>query len=537
MPVLCNDSHRALDVPNVYWQVQVSCPSFSVVGATFPGLPAFPHFGHNGHVAWNITHTHADYQDLYIEQFDTDQPGRYRVPEGWAEAEHESESIAVRGAAAVLADVWRTRHGAVVHGDPRQGAALSLRYTATDGPCRGFEALRGMLTASTIAELHEAQREWVDPVNNLVSADTAGNIGYLTRGYLPIRSSEAHRSLPAPGWTGEHEWIGRVPFEELPQAINPPEGFIVTANQRVIPGEKPYISHAFAPPARAQRIRERLTERDQLEPNEVIALQGDTTSLPAKAWVRLFAHLGPFDGEAERARVMLSAWDGNLLPQSSEALLYACVRRILARVIFEPVVGVDAWRWLSSGALPPTGSIISQWMANVIAGLDGSYAHLTPDGRPWPDVLPAVLASGWKAARARAGDDPAGWRWAEVHRTNARHTLAATFPELGDDLSPPRAGIGGDGDCIQAGSYAWDEGAEFDITGLSVYRQAVDFTDVAQASYVVPAGVSGLPGTAHFADQLEHWRRHERIPMHFAGLNEAAEHSLTLRPRPATGAL
>jgi penicillin amidase len=124
-----------------------------------------------------------------------------------------------------------------------------------------------------------------------------------------------------------------------------------------------------------------------------------------------------------------------------------------------------------------------------------------------------------------------------VHRTNARHTLAATFPELGDDLSPPRAGIGGDGDCIQAGSYAWDEGAEFDITGLSVYRQAVDFTDVAQASYVVPAGVSGLPGTAHFADQLEHWRRHERIPMHFAGLNEAAEHSLTLRPRPATGAL
>ncbi|HEX2324743.1 MAG TPA: penicillin acylase family protein, partial [Chloroflexota bacterium] len=219
-PVLCNDSHRALDVPSVYWQVHVSCPVFDVIGATFPGLPGFPHFGHNGHVAWSITHTGADYQDLYIERFE-DQGARYAAPQGWLPSERRVERIEVAGSRPVDVECWRTRHGPVVHGDPRRGWALTLRYTATDGPCRAWETLRPMLLARTVGELHESQREWVDPVNNLVSADTAGNIAYLMRGAVPVRTSAAHRQLPAPGWTGEHEWVGLLSFAELPQAVNP----------------------------------------------------------------------------------------------------------------------------------------------------------------------------------------------------------------------------------------------------------------------------------------------------------------------------
>ncbi len=532
MPVLCNDSHRALDVPNVYWQVHVSCPAFDAIGATFPGLPAFPHFGHNGRVAWNITHGSADYQDLYIEEFDGEQPSRYRTPDGWANAEQTREIIEVRGAAPETIELWRTRHGAIVHGDPRGGCALALRYTATDGPCRGFEALRPMLTASTVAELLAAQREWVDPVNNLVSADVAGNIGYLTRGYLPVRSSEAHRQLPAPGWTGEHEWIGRVPFAELPQAINPPEGFIATANQKIVDGERPYISQFFATPSRAERIRERLTAKERLEPAEIIALQRDTTSRPAQAWVRLLARSGPFAGDAERARALLAAWDGNLLPESGAALLYAYARRLLARGLFEPVVGAVAWQWLTSGELPPTGTMIGQWLANVIAALDGRYAQAAPDGRTWNELLPEVLAAAWQAARERGGPDPAGWRWAAVHRTTAEHTLAPTFPELAGVLNPQHVAVGGDADTIQAASYAWNEAEPFYITSLSVYRQAVDLGDIAGATFVVPGGVSGLTGTPHAADQLDLWRRHERIPMHYRPehVAAAAEHGLTLTP-------
>ncbi len=554
MPVLCNDSHRALDVPSVYWQVHVACPTFNVIGATFPGFPGFPHFGHNGHVAWCITHTSADYQDLYVESFGGDDATQYRVPGGWAPAERRVERIDVAGDGPVEVEAWRTGHGPVVHGDPRTGWALSLRYTATDEPCLAFGVLRPMLLATTVAELHETQRLWVDPVNNLVSADTAGSIGYLTRGYLPIRSSDAHRQFPAPGWTGEHEWTGRVPFEALPQAINPAEGFIATANQAVVEGDEPYIAHQFSPPFRAQRIVEGLTAGrsapgrpapgrpapsrpapsrpapgGRLTPEGIAALQGDTTSPAAQRWVSRLARSGPFQGDAERARTMLASWDGNLLPQSNAALLYGHFRRAVAEALFVPLIGQGTWSWLTATEVTTTHGMISRWMANVVYALDG---ETTPDGRPWGDVLRPALAGAWRKAVAQDGPDPTAWRWQARHTTNARHPLAGRFPEHAGRLNPPAVAVGGDGDTIQAASYLWGDRPAFAIVGLSVYRQVVDLGDIAHASYVIPGGVSGEPGSAHFGDQLERWRTHQRIPMHYTPeeVRAAAVHSLTLTP-------
>ncbi len=222
-PVLCNDSHRALDVPSVYWQVHVSCPAFDVIGATFPGLPGFPHFGHNGHVAWSITHTGADYQDLYVERFE-DQGARYAAPQGWLPSERRVERIEVAGSRPVEVECWRTRHGPVVHGDPRQGWALALRYTATDGPCRAWETLRPMLLARTVGELHESQREWVDPVNNLVSADTAGNIAYLMRGAVPVRTSDGPPPVPRPRLDGGARVGGPAPVRGAAPGGQSPRG-------------------------------------------------------------------------------------------------------------------------------------------------------------------------------------------------------------------------------------------------------------------------------------------------------------------------
>lgn len=531
LPMLCNDSHRALDVPSVYWQAHVTCPEFDVIGATFPGLPAFPHFGHNGSVAWSITHTSADYQDLYIEQFDPQCPGRYQTPAGWAMAEQATESIAVRGAASVAIETWRTRHGPVVHGDPRRGLALSLRYTATDGPCCGFEPLRLMLQARTVGELHESQRQWVDPVNNLVSADTGGNVGYLTRGYLPIRSSMAHRQFPTPGWTGENEWIGRVSFEQLPQAINPPEGMIVTANQAVVPGDEPYIAHQFAPPSRAERIVELLSAQSPLTPSEIAEMQADVTSVPARSWSRLLQRFGPFDSDAERARAMLAGWTGSLDAQSARALLYACFRRRIAEAIFRPIVGDRAWDWLSAEVLPPTGRMVGQWLARIITELDGRCTQAVPDGRRWESLLPDVLRTAWADAQTAAGSDPAYWRWGGIHTTNAQHSLAGTFPRLALELNPARISVGGDSDTIQCAAYRWRARSSFDITALSVYRQVVDLSRVTDASFVIPAGASGQPGSPHYGDQLPLWQHHERIAMYYAlsDVQRAAEHTLTLR--------
>jgi penicillin amidase len=531
-PVVCNDSHRALDVPNAYWQVHVSCPGFNVIGATFAGLPGFPHFGNNGDVAWNITHTSADYQDLYIEEFDPENPGRYRTPDGWAEADRRSETINVRDGDLVEIETWETRHGPVVHGDPRSGHALALRYTATDEPCRGFEALRPMIEAATVEELFDAQRPWVDPVNNLVAADAAGNIGYLTRGRIPTRSSPAGRQFPVPGWTGEHEWTGNVPVERLLRSINPPEGYIATANQRVIDSDDPYISATFAVPSRADRLVELLHDSGTLSPAQIAVMQGDTTSVPAKTWVRLLRRQRPMQGDAEKARAILAGWDGNLLPTSNAALLYAYFRRRVARAVFEPVIGKETYDWLVSESSPPLARFVGQWLSNVVAGLDARHATEDPNGRAWSDILPAVLSEAWALAVESGGPDPAAWRWDAKHGTRPRHALGFAFPELAEQLDPPRAMVGGDSDTLQCATYGSSGRSDFNITALSVYRQVVDFARPDRASFVVPTGVSGQPGTPHYGDQVEHWRKHERIA---AWLNEddvlaAAEHELTLRP-------
>ena len=532
MPVLCNDSHRPLDVPNVYWQAHVACPEFDVIGAAFAGLPGFPHFGHNGRVAWSITHTGADYQDLYIEQFDPGRPGSYRTREGWSQAEGRTETIAVRGAAPRRIDVWRTAHGPLVFGDPREEQALALRYTAIDEPCRCFEVFRPMLGAATVEELFESQRGWVDPVNNFVAADTMGNIGYMTRGRLPVRSSKAGRQLPAPGWTGEHEWVGNVPFEAMPRAVNPPEGFIATANQAVQDGDAPYIAHEFSPPSRAERIVEVLRSQERFSPAELAALQGDTTSTVARRWARLLERVGPFRGEAELARAMLAGWDGNLRPESGAALLYAHFRRRAAGALFEPLTGPEAWAWVASGDDPSTFRMLGAWFYNVSAGLEGSKG--APDGRAWDDVLPEALASAWRGAAKRCGEDASKWRWDAAHGTGSQHPLAAAFPEHVERLNPPRAPLGGDGETVQNAGYSWNERMGFDIEVLSVYRQMVDLSEIAHASWAIPGGASGRPGLAHYADQLEPWRRHERVPMHYLDTEvaaaAAAAHRLELRP-------
>ncbi|HEX2035504.1 MAG TPA: penicillin acylase family protein, partial [Chloroflexota bacterium] len=237
----------------------------------------------------------------------------------------------------------------------------------------------------------------------------------------------------------------------------------------------------------------------------------DTTSRAARAWVRRLARSGPYDGQAEAARAMLAAWDGNLLPESGVALLYGAFRRAVARALFVPIVGERAWSWLTAPDVPATHTLIARWMVNVVYALE---AETTPDGRPWDEVLPDALATAWSTTVAGAGPDPQAWRWDAQHATRARHPLAARFPAHAARLNPPRVPLGGDGDTIQAAAYLWGEGDDFAITGLSVYRQVVDLADVAHSSFVIPGGVSGVPGSAHFDDQLEHWRTHRRIPMH-----------------------
>ena len=520
--VICNDSHRALDTPNVYWQCRVTCPDFDVTGATFPGLPGFPHFGFNGSVAWAITHADADTQDLYLERFNGT---RYLTADGWQEAEVRHERIEVRGGSPVTVPVWATRHGPVVHGNPENGHALVLKWTGTHRPNRGFEVMPAMLTARTAAGLAAAQDGWVDPVNNLVCADTGGHIAYQCRGELPVRSSDGARRLPVPGWDDRCEWTGTVPFAELPRTVDPAAGFVMTANNVLTDASQPYISYTFSQPWRAERLRALLAGPGPRSAGELAGMQADTVSVQAEGWGRLLSGLGPFEDEdAEAARRLLAGGDGNLAADAPWALLYACFQRALAEALYRPVLGAKTWAWVASGTLAPMISMVRRWLGNdtwellggpVPPAAAGDAAGARQRRERVLAVLPAALAGAWAAAVREAGPDPAQWRWGDQHRAVRVHPLsgAGVPTELSPDASAHSVRMGGDADTIQAAGYRWRQDSPFTVTSLSVYRQVVDLGDPGSASFVIPGGASGDPASPHYADQLACWAAHQRIPV------------------------
>jgi penicillin amidase len=410
--------------------------------------------------------------------------------------------------------------------------AIALKYTATSRPGRGFEPLLPMLTARDVRELADSQRDWVDPVNNLVAADTGGHVAYQARGELPVRSSLAHRRLPVPGWDGGCEWTGIVPFEQMPRSVDPATGFVLTANNTIVDGDEPYVTHTFSHPFRAERILQHLTGTQRHTTEALAAMQADTISVPARAWARLLAGTGPLPGEpAEQARQLLAGWDGDLRGESGEALLYGCFVRALAEALYRPLVGDATWRWLVSGDVPTAETHIRRWLANDIWALLGNPVPDDPAGlernaereRRVRAALPDVLATAWR----QAGHSAAGreWRWQDTHRVSAAQVIP------GQQVPGP-VGMGGDADTIQAASYGWRAGSPFSVTVTSVYRQVVDLASPATASSVVPGGASDDPSDPHFADQLAEWAGHRRVPMLWAwtDVEAAGQVRTVLRP-------
>lgn len=498
-PLLANDSHRALDAPNTYWQAHLRCPEFTVSGATFPGIPGFPHFGHNGRVGWAITNAAGDAQDLFIEQFRGEQ---VRTADGWQPASVREERIVVRDGDDHIERCWLTPNGPVVHGDPSGGMALSMRWAATDTACEQFGVLRRMLLAGDVRTLLDAQDGWVDPLNNLVAADVDGHIGYLLRGQLPARESLAAAQIPVPGWKREHRWAGRVPFSAMPRTEDPPEGIVVSANNTVTADELPFVSHALNDCYRVERIHELAAESGPATMADMKSWQGDTRSVAARRWSELLAGRGPYTGACEQARALLAAGGGDLSPNKTIGLLHACFRRELARRLLDRLLGSQTRSWLMKCGLPGMPVMLRRWFAS----LTWPRAGVAPAQDLDDELLTDALAAAWQEAN-ESGLKP----WGEVHRTAARHPLR---PIVGSQFDPPSTGIGGDNETIQNGAYGWEPGESFDITNLSVYRQVLDFAELGASGWVIPGGASGRPGTDHYADQLSVWQQHELVPMH-----------------------
>lgn len=530
-PLLAGDPHRALDVPNVYYQNHVACDAFDVIGFSFPGVPGFPHFAHNARVAWAITHGSADYQDLYIERFDQADPTRYEYQGQWQTARHDTEQIQVRGAAAETLETWETLHGPIVSGNPAEGTALAFRYTALQAPNGTLDAVRAMLLAHDADALEAALRTWVDPVNNVVYCDVEGDFGYRTRGQLPVRS-EANAWLPVPGWTGEHEWSGTVPFEAMPAVRNPDCGFALTANQRIVDETYPhYIGLDFAPGFRAERIHAHLSSLTGATIEDMAAIHADVVSVPGLVFRALCDRVQPPDAAATQALALLQAWDGRVTQEATAPTLFATWRKhILLRIFtpqIEPKLLHDILTALDRGA----NGLLTRTQARLHDLIAADDCSVLPTGERWEPLLATALGDAVGELSERLGPDPAQWQWVREHHTAAVHPLAGAFPEAAPLLNPPPIRMGGDGDTVQAGGYyvAQDLRSRF----ISVARYTFDVADWNNSRWIVPGGVSGHPGSPHYQDQAPLYEAHRTIAMTYDWDALAREAQATQQLSPA----
>jgi len=508
-PLVAGDPHRVLEMPNMYAQLHIACDEFDVIGLTVPGVPGFPHFGHNDKVAWCVTHAFVDIHDLYVERFSPD-GNTYLFQGQWQPVRRRREEIVVRGEAPVAVDVAETRHGPLIVGDPAKGWGLALRSMQFSEPDRSFDALLPMMRAGSVESLYEATREWGLIDHNLVAGDIAGKIGYRVRAKVPRRPS-SNGWLPVPGWSGEHEWDGIVDWSRMPAAIDPPGGAIVTANNRVAENGEDYLCTDAMPPHRARRVWRRLEALTSPTVEDMAAIHRDIETTPGIELRDRLRGLAA-TGKAAAVRDLILGWDGRMAADSLGATAYNATRLALTKLVAVrsglAAVAQTPYARVAPGLIPEN----QLWW--TVLGLLRADDRSLLGGASWDELLVEALI---EAAKSPLSE------WGAAHLPRLTHPLSALFPEQSAALDRVSAPVGGDNDTVFATGCSASVGARAVYGSLS--RYVFDVGAWENCRWIVFHGVSGEPGDKWHMNQNAAWAAGEMIPMLYDWGNIAREAS------------
>src|SRR5690348_11421305 len=349
-PLLANDTHLELMMPSIWYEVHVTAPGWNLKGFALPGSPLII-IGHNDRIAWGFTNNGADVLDLYIETFNPAAPDEYRMKGAWVKAQIIDETIRVKGRPDEHLQVAVTRHGPVVHREGDKGYAMCWTATEPGGLRNSYNWLG---RARNWKEFREAMKRVWGPAQNAVYADVEGNIGYVMAARVPIRK-KGHGEVPVPGDTDDYEWTGYIPFEQLPQALNPESGFIATANARVVgPNYKPYLTDRWEEPYRTARIYDLLKDKHGLRPADMLKVQTDTYSYPHAFLADQLSAAAktdqPKDARAQKLIEGLKDWNGIADANSPEVSFLHATRRAALDLLLEPSLGRNSnlYQWRST---------------------------------------------------------------------------------------------------------------------------------------------------------------------------------------------
>ena len=511
-PLLSNDMHLDLEMPNVWYEAHLKAGDFDVAGVTLPGVP-YVIVGHNQHIAWGFTNLGPNVEDLYVEKFN-DQGG-YLTSQGWTRPEHRNEVIHVKGKPDVTFDVVTTRHGPIITElIPGEQRKIALKWTIYD-PQASRIPFFAVDSARNWQEFQAAFAQLGAPAQNVVYADADGHIGYQATGLIPIRAS-GDGSLPEPGEDDAHEWTGYVPFDKLPSVYDPPSGVIATANGRVTPDNYPYeLSIDWMPSYRTQRIYKLLDGPKKFTPADMLSIQMDVVSsfdrFCAERFVYAVDHSRNATARARSAAELMRKWDGTMDTDSAAATIAVFSRRQLEELLLRGKLG-DQWetyrRWMSP-----------VWLENVLTRQPQRW--LPPNYPSYDELLTAAVDAA--VTDASATQALTLWKWGRVNRVDIKHPFWSHFPILKREAGTGSQPMSGDDQTVK--QVAPPLGPSERLT--------VDLSNLDESTLNIVNGQSGDPFDEHYNDQWEAYYRGRTFPLPFSddAVQHAAAHHLKLVPQ------
>jgi len=501
-PLLANDPHRVIAQPSLRYMIHLVAPGWDVIGAGEPALPGIA-LGHNQYIAWGFTIFGLDQQDLYVEELNPADPSQYKTDHGWEHMRLEKETFGQRGAPNVTVDLKFTRHGPVLWEDSKR--ALALRWAGAEPGTAGYLGSLAVDRARNWTEFELAMQRWKLPSENIVYADMAGNIGEHSTGLAPLRGNWTGL-LPVPG-TGGYEWAGFVPNSELPHSFNPAQGFIATANHKMIPENYPYkIGYEWAPPFRIRRITTVLDKThsgEKMDIEEMERLQTDILSLPAEELTGLLRHaVGELPNPSEH---MMLNWDHELREDSAASALYEIWLQELRPRVMRRAVPESAWKILG---MDHGGDWSPAQLLKYLSHPTDDVFGPNPGAERDRLLLESLSAAAEKLSKLQ-GPDASVWSWGKLHVARFRHPLdqipgAANLMDLGPVPRP--------GDEYTVNAAGFRDGGFEQGSGAS-YREILDTRDWDRSVAVNTPGQSGQPESPHYSDLLPLWRDGKYFPL------------------------
>ncbi len=503
-PLLANDPHLEYSEPATWYQVHLQAPGLNVIGVSLPGVPCVI-IGHNDRIAWGVTNLGFDVQDLYSEKLDP-KTGRYFFRGQPEQARLEHETILVKGEKPVEFSQWVTRHGPVIVREGSQN--LALRWTATEPGSFQFPFL-DINRARNWTEFTAALARFPGPGQNFVYADIGGNIGYHATGRCPIRSGY-DGSVPADGSSGQNEWTGYIPFDQLPSFYNPPQGLIVTANQNPFPVNYPYPVHGeFAPEYRSNQIRALLSGRNGLKPEDMLIVQKDVYSafcaFFAKQLIAAFDHKQPNDSVLRDAVAVLRPWNGQMEKGSPAPMLVT-----LAYQQFR--------KRAADSASPGKGQL---WDAEIAPSVVQLILEKNSGG--WfadqDQMLLQSLSAAIEEGRDQQGSNVSRWNYGLYNELTISQPVEGKLPLIGHYFNIGPIPMSGSSTTVKQTTRRLGPSMRF-IGDLSDWDKSLNNLTI---------GESGEILSSHYKDQWNAYYTAHSFPMQFQHIDAKA--TLTIVPK------